>query len=65
MMRAPILFAVIAGVVIAACSKPPAQQSPPVPVQTAAVSRVSAPLTIEANGVVEPLQTVSIAAQVG
>jgi len=65
MMRARILYAAIAGVVIAACSKPPAQQSPPVPVQTAAVSRVSAPLTIEANGVVEPLQTVSIAAQVG
>src|SRR6185369_7063298 len=48
-----------------ACSKPPAQQAPPVPVQIAAVSRVSAPLTIEANGVVEPLHTVSIAAQVG
>jgi len=55
----------LAAVVVAACSKPPAQQSPPVPVQVAAVSRVSAPLTIEANGVVEPLHTVAVAAQVG
>src|SRR5438046_680221 len=54
-----------AAVVVAACSKPPAQQTPPVPVQVVAVSRVSAPLTLEANGVVEPLHTVAIAAQVG
>jgi multidrug efflux system membrane fusion protein len=55
----------LAIIIVPACSKPPAQQAPPVPVQIAAVSRVSAPLTIEANGVVEPLHTVSIAAQVG
>ena len=65
MMRAHVALALVAAGVVAACSKPPAQQSPPVPVQVAAVSRVSAPLTIEANGVVEPLHTVSIAAQVG
>jgi membrane fusion protein, multidrug efflux system len=63
MTRARIGLALV--VAVAACSKPPAQQSPPVPVQVAAVSRVSAPLTIEANGVVEPLHTVAVAAQVG
>jgi multidrug efflux system membrane fusion protein len=63
MTRARIDLALV--VAVAACSKPPAQQSPPVPVQVAAVSRVSAPLTIEANGVVEPLHTVAVAAQVG
>ena len=35
------------------------------PVQVAAVTKISAPLTIEANGVVEPLQTVAVQAQVG
>ncbi len=35
------------------------------PVQVASVSKISAPLTIDANGVVEPLQTVSVLAQVG
>jgi membrane fusion protein, multidrug efflux system len=51
--------------VAAACSKPPAQQAPPVPVQVASVSKISAPLTLEANGVVEPMQTVSVLSQVG
>jgi len=59
--------AAMVGVVIAlgACSKPPAQQVPPVPVKLAAATKIAAPLTIEANGVVEPLQTVTVAAQVG
>jgi multidrug efflux system membrane fusion protein len=51
--------------VVAACSKPPAQQAPPVPVQVASVSKISAPLTLESNGVVEPMQTVSVLSQVG
>jgi multidrug efflux system membrane fusion protein len=50
---------------LAACSKPPAQREPVVPVQVAAVSKIAAPLTLQANGSVEPLQTVSIQAQVG
>ena len=50
---------------MAACSKPPAQQAPPVPVQVASVTQIAAPLTLTANGVVEPLQTVAIQAQVG
>jgi membrane fusion protein, multidrug efflux system len=50
---------------MAACSKQPAQQTPPVPVQVASVTQIAAPLTLTANGVVEPLQTVAIQAQVG
>ena len=49
----------------AGCSKPPAQQAPPVPVQVASATKIAAPLTLTANGVVEPLQTVAIQAQVG
>ncbi|MDB4876636.1 MAG: hypothetical protein JWM41_3082 [Gemmatimonadetes bacterium] len=49
----------------AACSKPPAQQTPVVPVQMASVTKIAAPLTIQANGSVEPLQTVAVQAQVG
>ncbi|HEY2162398.1 MAG TPA: efflux RND transporter periplasmic adaptor subunit [Gemmatimonadaceae bacterium] len=51
--------------IAAACSKPPAQAAPPVPVQVASVSKISALLTLEANGVVEPMQTVSVLSQVG
>jgi len=49
----------------AACATPPEQKTPPVPVQVAPVTQIAAPLTIAANGVVEPLQTVAIEAQVG
>jgi multidrug efflux system membrane fusion protein len=49
----------------AACTKPPAEHAPAVPVQVAAVTTIAAPLTIQANGSVEPLQTVAIQAQVG
>ena len=55
----------LAVAVVAACSKPPAQAAPPVPVQLAAVSKISAPLTLGANGVVEPMQTVSVLSQIG
>lgn len=56
---------VMSAVAAAACSKPPSQAAPPVPVQVAAVSKISAPLTLESNGTVEPMQTVSVLAQVG
>lgn len=50
---------------VAACgSKAPARQ-PTVPVEVAPVVRVSAPVVVTANGVVEPLQTVQVRAQVG
>jgi membrane fusion protein, multidrug efflux system len=51
-------------IAVAACSAPPPQKSPPVPVQVAAVTTIAAPLTIGANGVVEPMQTVAVQAQV-
>ena len=54
----------LAGFTAAACSKPPEQKVPPVPVELAAVSKIAAPLTLEANGVVEPAQTVMIQGQV-
>lgn len=57
-----LLAAVLAGT---ACSSAPEQGTPPVPVQVASVTQIAAPLTIAANGVVEPLQTVAIEAQVG
>lgn len=50
---------------VAACGKPPAEKPQIVPVQVATVSRIVAPLTVGANGVVEPLQTVAVQAQVG
>jgi multidrug efflux system membrane fusion protein len=56
-----LAFAVVA---MAGCSKPPEQKVPPVPVELAAVSKIAAPLTIDANGVVEPAQTVTIQGQV-
>ncbi len=58
----------IAGLALAAaaaCSKPAPTKTPPVPVQLAPATSITAPLTIEANGVVEPLQTVSVVPQVG
>jgi multidrug efflux system membrane fusion protein len=54
----------LAALAAAACSKPPEQKVPPVPVELVSVSKISAPLTIEANGVVEPAQTVMIQGQV-
>lgn len=62
--RKPV-HALVAALVGAACAKPPEQGAPPVPVQVAPVTQIAAPLTIAANGVVEPLQTVAIEAQVG
>lgn len=63
----PRTWRVVAGLAVAivGCSKPPEQHAPPVPVQLAAVEKIDAPLTIGANGVVEPLQTVAVQAQVG
>ena len=55
----------VVGAAAAACSKPPAERPTVVPVQLAAATTISAPLTIQANGAVEPLQTVAVEAQVG
>src|SRR5207253_5559692 len=54
-------------VAVAACNKsaPAAARQPAVPVETARSVQISAPVEIIANGVVEPLQSVSVEAQVG
>src|SRR5438270_596167 len=57
-------LAVLAAVLVAgSCAKPPAVKSPPVPVELAQATSISAMLTVDANGVVEPLQTVSVVPQ--
>jgi membrane fusion protein, multidrug efflux system len=50
---------------LAACGKAPKQHAAAVPVRVAAVARMTAPYTVHSNGVVEPLQTVSVEAQIG
>src|SRR5690349_9877665 len=58
-------FLAALGMTALACSKPTPPQAPAVPVKVASAQAISAPLTISANGVVEPLQTVAIQAQIG
>jgi multidrug efflux system membrane fusion protein len=51
-----------------ACSKgegASAHQAPAVPVEVAPAVQISAPLELNANGIVEPMQTVDVQAQVG
>ena len=47
------------------CKDAPPPKTPPVPVEVAEATQIAAPLTVSANGVVEPLQTVAVTAQVG
>jgi multidrug efflux system membrane fusion protein len=47
-----------------ACNKAPHRELPPVPVLAATAERRSVPFTIEANGTVEPLETVAVESQV-
>ncbi|MDQ6738266.1 MAG: efflux RND transporter periplasmic adaptor subunit [Gemmatimonadota bacterium] len=49
----------------AACSKAPPPKSPRVPVVVATARRSAVPYTISTNGVVEPMQTAAVEAQVG
>lgn len=63
--RRTTLAAVAAFTGLAACSKPSRQEPPPVPVLAAVAERRAVPYTIEANGTVEPLQTVAVESQVG
>lgn len=56
---------VAVAVAAVACGKPVAPKTPSVPVTLASATSISAPLDIIANGVVEPLQTVAVIAQVG
>src|ERR1700758_1602641 len=47
-----------------ACGKPARREVPPVPVLAATAERRDIPFTIEANGTVEPLETVAVESQV-
>jgi multidrug efflux system membrane fusion protein len=58
----PALIVVVA--MVGACRSKPPERVVTVPVQVSAAVRVSAPVVVSANGVVEPLQTVSVEAQV-
>ncbi len=49
----------------AACGKPAAPPKPPVPVTVATATRGDAPYLVNANGLVEPVQTVAVQSQVG
>lgn len=57
--------ALTAALVLAACGPKPAEHQAPVPVEVASVTRISAPVVVQANGIVEPLQSVQVRAQVG
>jgi multidrug efflux system membrane fusion protein len=50
--------------VIAACSKSAPPRQPTVPVSVTTVTRATIPFVVTANGVAEPMQTVSVEAQV-
>ena len=54
-----------AAMALAGCSKKSTPPAPPVPVTVAPAIRTSAPYIVSANGVVEPLQTAAVEAQVG
>src|SRR6476469_376939 len=62
------LLTLVMAAAIAACSKSEGaapKGPPPVPVEVAPVVQISAPVEISANGVVEPMQTAAVEAQVG
>jgi len=59
-------FTTFVSIVLAAgCSKAPPQKQPKIPVVVAAARRTAVPYTLTTNGVVEPLQTAAVEAQVG
>lgn len=64
MTRSTVLSIIGLVATLGACSKPAPREQPPVPVLAATAERRSVPFTIEANGTVEPLETVAIQSQV-
>ena len=58
-------LAVLGVVITAACAKPEAPPKAPVPVTVAVASVGDAPYVVQANGIVEPKQSVAVQAQVG
>lgn len=64
--RSTSLYAVVIVITLAAgCAKPPPPKQPKIPVVVATARRTELPYTISTNGVVEPLQTAAVEAQVG
>src|SRR5580765_3054690 len=61
----PVLGGIGALALVAACSSKTPERAPSVPVAVAPAVRIDAPALVAANGVVEPVQTVSVEAQVG
>jgi membrane fusion protein, multidrug efflux system len=61
-LRASVFAALAA---VAACAKKPAPRVVTIPVRVASARIIAAPITVSGNGVVEPLQTVQVEAQVG
>ncbi|HEX3868408.1 MAG TPA: efflux RND transporter periplasmic adaptor subunit, partial [Gemmatimonadaceae bacterium] len=55
---------IAAGVSAACKGSPPQKAPPPTPVRVATASRIDAPVEVQASGVVEPMQTVSVTTQV-
>jgi multidrug efflux system membrane fusion protein len=62
-MKGPGLLAAFA--LLASCEKKAPERSASVPVSVSPVVRIDAPAVVAANGVVEPVQTVAVEAQVG
>src|SRR5262249_22984299 len=61
-VRAPLLAALM---IAGACGKEqPKKGQPATPVRVATATKIDAPVTITASGVVEPMQTVAVTAQV-
>jgi multidrug efflux system membrane fusion protein len=60
-----VAVAVVVAATATACSKPSAAVKPPVAVTVATAERGSAPYIVQANGLVEPAQTVAVQSQVG
>jgi multidrug efflux system membrane fusion protein len=61
----PFLGAIGALALVAACSSKTPERTPTIPVAVAPAVRIDAPALVAANGVVEPVQTVAVEAQVG
>lgn len=61
-VRALLLIVPLAAL---ACGKPPVPPKPSVPVTVARVTRGDAPYLVQANGLVEPMQSVAVQSQVG
>ncbi|HZM26834.1 MAG TPA: efflux RND transporter periplasmic adaptor subunit, partial [Gemmatimonadales bacterium] len=64
MKRTFLLFLTAFAALSSACNRTPRRELPPVPVVAATAERRSVPFTLEANGTVEPLETVAVESQV-